>query len=497
MSENTDSNSASGQESEEIQPGVPDSAEEAAEHHLQAGQIEAQDQADAAGPDGDSEISANADQMPAGLNDGSPGWYMPGLEPDVETSETRTAANSGVLTRVSLGSALLAIDALNERLEQADAAEEHLNLEPRSLDSVLVSEDEWNERFGQAPGLAARHLAIGVAIDTRSKVSRGLGFLNNVGNTTVRALEIVFDPIIRSRLFRPVKKRLDSAVAKGEGHVNFWMNLGRAEDVRSRGMAESTLNQVVDQSMDEIVDNLRVQEFVQEMLAAQSLGIIDEAIEEIRERAVSSDAFFEQPFRRLFRRVPRRTIPGPRFDRRLIRPMSKRNVPIDEGSLLGYYAGFTSRMLALAIDVGLVILFMAMTGWIFQTVGRFLSGTALVDSLSVTEQMISTIGVIVTSLNAVTVVIAYAFISWILTGQTPGMMLLGLRVVSTDGGHVSFWRAIRRLLGYIISILLFFIGFAWVLVDDHRQGWHDKIAGTYVVYSWDAHPDETFLTSFV
>ena len=138
-----------------------------------------------------------------------------------------------------------------------------------------------------------------------------------------------------------------------------------------------------------------------------------------------------------------------------------------------------------------------MTGWIIQTVGSLLSGTSLVDSLSLTEQMLSTIGVVVAGLNATTVVIAYAFIFWVLTGQTPGMMLMGLRVVSTDGGRVTFWRAALRLLGYIISITLFFIGFFWVLGDDRRQGWHDKLAKTYVVYSWDAHPDETFLTTFI
>jgi len=27
----------------------------------------------------------------------------------------------------------------------------------------------------------------------------------------------------------------------------------------------------------------------------------------------------------------------------------------------------------------------------------------------------------------------------------------------------------------------FFIGWAWALFDDSRQGWHDKIAETYVV----------------
>jgi uncharacterized RDD family membrane protein YckC len=441
--------------------------------------------------------STSTERVTTSLDDGSPGWHMESPESQDSSSDSRSKPNSGVLTRVSLGSALLAIDALNERLDQVDEQQTEEDSGVRPAESVLVPEDEWEERFGRAPGLAARHLALGVAINTRTKVNRGLTFLNNVGNVTVRALEIVFEPITSSRLFRPVKKRFNTAANRGEGQVNFWMNLGRTEDVRSRQIAESTLTQVVEESMDEIVDDQRVQEFVQEMLAAQSLGIIDEAIEEIRERGVSSDIFFEQPFRRLFRRSPRRTIPGPQFDRRIVRPMSKRSMPIDQGSLLGYYAGFTSRMLALAIDIGLVVVFMAMTGWIFQTVGGFLRETSLVDTLSLTEQMLSTIGAVFAGLNAATVVIAYAFIFWILTGQTPGMMLLGLRVVSTDGGHVTFWRAVLRLLGYIISIMLLFIGFFWVLADDRRQGWHDKLAKTYVVYSWDAHPDETFLTSFM
>jgi uncharacterized RDD family membrane protein YckC len=434
------------------------------------------------------------ERMPE-LDDGTPGWHMESPEPEEPRVRGPRPPTGGVFTRVSLGSALLAMDALNERLELVEDSEDQAVQEPRNLDSVLVPEGEWEERFGQAPGLAARHLALGVAIDTRTKVGMGLGFLNRVGNSTVRALDFVFAPITGSRIIRPVKKLFDSSVNRGQNQVNYWMNIGRAEDVRSRNMAETALTNVVDESMDELVDNVRVQEFVQEMLAAQSLGMIDEAIEEIRERAVSSDTFFEIPMRRLFRRGPRQSIPGPDFDRRLVRPLSKRNLTIDQGSLLGYYAGFTSRMLALALDVGLIMLFVVMTGWLFQTIGRILGDSPMIESLALTQEMVSLASVILSSLNAVTVIVGYAFVFWILTGQTPGMMLMGIRIVSVDGSHLSFWRSVRRLIGYIISIAFLFIGFIWVLFDDRRQGWHDKLAGTYVVYSWDAHPDETFLTT--
>jgi len=226
----------------------------------------------------DPDSSGSTARVTTSLDDGSPGWHMESTESEESSSDSRSTTNSGVLTRVSLGSALLAIDALNERLDQVDEQQTEEDLGVHPVESVLVPEDEWEERFGQAPGLAARHLALGVAIDTRTKVNRGFTFLNNVGNVTVRALEIVFEPITRSRLFRPVKKRFNAAANRGEGQVSFWMNLGRTEDVRSRQLAETALTQVVEESMDEIVDDERVQEFVQEMLAAQSLGIIDEAI---------------------------------------------------------------------------------------------------------------------------------------------------------------------------------------------------------------------------
>jgi uncharacterized RDD family membrane protein YckC len=74
---------------------------------------------------------------------------------------------------------------------------------------------------------------------------------------------------------------------------------------------------------------------------------------------------------------------------------------------------------------------------------------------------------------------------------------MGVRVLTVDGRNVPFWRACLRVLAYVLSAIVFFLGFLWVLVDDQRQAWHDKIARTYVVYVWAARPDERFLEEFV
>jgi uncharacterized RDD family membrane protein YckC len=71
---------------------------------------------------------------------------------------------------------------------------------------------------------------------------------------------------------------------------------------------------------------------------------------------------------------------------------------------------------------------------------------------------------------------------WTWRGQTPGMMLFGLRVArETDGSPPGLARSILRYVGYFISQLVLFIGFIWVAFDSRKQGWHDKIAGTVVV----------------
>ncbi len=66
-------------------------------------------------------------------------------------------------------------------------------------------------------------------------------------------------------------------------------------------------------------------------------------------------------------------------------------------------------------------------------------------------------------------------------GQTLGMKALGIKVVKTDGSPLSVTGAIIRYVGLIIAFVCLFIGVIWVAFDANKQGWHDKIAGTYVV----------------
>jgi uncharacterized RDD family membrane protein YckC len=66
-------------------------------------------------------------------------------------------------------------------------------------------------------------------------------------------------------------------------------------------------------------------------------------------------------------------------------------------------------------------------------------------------------------------------------GQTLGMRVLNIKVVRTDGSSLTILQAFIRYIGLIVSIVCLFIGVIWAAFDANKQGWHDKIAGTYVV----------------
>jgi uncharacterized RDD family membrane protein YckC len=77
--------------------------------------------------------------------------------------------------------------------------------------------------------------------------------------------------------------------------------------------------------------------------------------------------------------------------------------------------------------------------------------------------------------------VAYFVCFWAWRGQTPGKMAVRIKIVSFDGSRIGWGAAVMRYLGYIISTMLFLLGFIWVYFDTRHQGWHDKIADTFVI----------------
>jgi uncharacterized RDD family membrane protein YckC len=133
-------------------------------------------------------------------------------------------------------------------------------------------------------------------------------------------------------------------------------------------------------------------------------------------------------------------------------------------------AGFVSRAGAFAVDAVIVALSLRSTAWI-------LTGTA--HTLRRFAPPINVGALLVAGTPLVVAIYLVAF--WTVLGQTPGKWLLGVKVVAIRGGPIGLRRSLARLFGYVLSAVPCYLGFFWML-GPQRRGWHDRLAGTEVVY---------------
>ncbi len=142
----------------------------------------------------------------------------------------------------------------------------------------------------------------------------------------------------------------------------------------------------------------------------------------------------------------------------------------------GHYAGAASRLVAFAADVGLA--------WVLYTVG--------VAAVSLTVGLITGHSYSLSHHRwvALGAVIAWGFLyfalQWSASGRTAGMALLGIRVVQTDGSRLTPGRAVARTFAFPLAVLTLGLGFIGILTNRQRKALYDRIAGTAVIYAWDA-----------
>jgi uncharacterized RDD family membrane protein YckC len=184
---------------------------------------------------------------------------------------------------------------------------------------------------------------------------------------------------------------------------------------------------------------------VRAALARQTQSLGQDTAAGLRRRAVRVDDAAERVPRRVVRKEPRAAQPA--------------------------QAGIGTRGIALAIDALIAQVIFLVIAATFGLIGSLVGGP---DSDSVLGALAGAAWLIV--------VAAYFLTFWSGAGQTPGMRLMGLRLLDTSGSPPGFWRSALRLFGLGIAIAIAFLGFVPVLVDDRRRALQDFLAGTVVYY---------------
>lgn len=155
----------------------------------------------------------------------------------------------------------------------------------------------------------------------------------------------------------------------------------------------------------------------------------------------------------------------------------RRAETIARASLQGDYSGVVSRLAAFALDVVLSYFMFTLALAAVNFSASIVAGHPVHWSRSGS--------VVVAAISVVWEFVYFAY-CWATTGKTPGMVVLGIRVVRADGAHAEPWRAVVRTLILPISVVLFFVSIPLMLVLRGHQAPHDLVAGTAVVYAWDA-----------
>lgn len=149
------------------------------------------------------------------------------------------------------------------------------------------------------------------------------------------------------------------------------------------------------------------------------------------------------------------------------------------------YASFKRRLSATLADSFVLMLI------------NFLFGFALsflVPDLNNLKDILVTLVIgVITYLILTTV---YYLVCWLkFDGATIGKKLAGIKIIKTNGSSLTLGTSILRIIGYWISLAIFGLGYLWVLWDKNKQGWHDKMAKTYVVNT-GAKPKKALLWIF-
>lgn len=64
---------------------------------------------------------------------------------------------------------------------------------------------------------------------------------------------------------------------------------------------------------------------------------------------------------------------------------------------------------------------------------------------------------------------------------TAGKVLLRIKVADSTGAPIGLRRALIRRLIFVVGGWTFFAGWWWMVIDRRRQGWHDKVARSFVL----------------
>ncbi|MDT8390517.1 MAG: RDD family protein [Lentisphaeria bacterium] len=139
-----------------------------------------------------------------------------------------------------------------------------------------------------------------------------------------------------------------------------------------------------------------------------------------------------------------------------------------------FYAGFWIRAGAKIID-GLIL------GALNMVLGMGLGFLGGLLAAATDNEIFIIMSSIFASLIQLVIGLGYSTFLVGKYGATWGKMACGLKVVTAEGGNVSYARALGRTAAEYLSMLTCYIGYIMVAFDDEKRALHDHVCSTRVI----------------
>jgi uncharacterized RDD family membrane protein YckC len=210
---------------------------------------------------------------------------------------------------------------------------------------------------------------------------------------------------------------------------------------------ELTKRLLTSEEIQQVIERIANAPEVRNAITRQGVGLLDDLRLELVEQCRRADGIAEAPLRAAFRR-PKREIPFP-------------------------VAGAITRLVAIAIDAGIVNFFLLGLSTLIALLFNAITGDPPGTGLAV-----------VTGVGAwIFFGSLYLTSFWSLTGATPGMRFMSIELRDLDGRHIGFRRGLKRIAGMVLGVIPLFAGYLGAMVNDRRRAFHDRLAGTEVLFT--------------
>jgi hypothetical protein len=189
--------------------------------------------------------------------------------------------------RLLVGSALNGTDAYLLRLRRAQEAQESAR-----PDTIVINE---NEAFGDR----LKYLLLGIMFEAPDALQRGLAQAEKASSKAYRFLSGILSPVTNSRIFNPIRYRVDEIAARGGTVIDRLVMKGRIEEQNSRMLLQQkNLDDVVNEVLEYILLRTEVMEIVQE----SGVGVAGGMVDDFREQSATVDNLIEAKLKSLFKK---------------------------------------------------------------------------------------------------------------------------------------------------------------------------------------------------